>query len=108
LIEPSDKMLINEALRRKRIFEELDKWLQRIKMGVLEVDPSAEVYLFGSVAEGKHTYSSDIDVLVITDKGVEEILPRLWELGVGDPFEVHVRPRSMLEAYRRRGKLIRI
>jgi hypothetical protein len=75
---------------------------------VLETDPCAEVYLFGSVAEGHYTYSSDIDVLIVTDRGVEEVLPRLWEAGIRDPFEIHVRPRSMLEQYRRRDKLIRI
>ena len=45
---------------------------------------------------------------MVTDRGVKEVLPRLWEAGVSDPFEIHVRPRSMLEQYRRRGKLIRI
>lgn len=95
-------------MRRKRVFAELDKWLQVIKERVLEIDPLAEVYLFGSVAEGRHTYSSDIDVLVITDKPVEDVLPRLWEAGIDDPFEIHVRPRSMLETYRRRGRLIKI
>ena len=49
-----------------------------------------------------------IDVLVVTDRRVEEVLPRLWEIGVEDPLEIHVRPRSMLEQYRRRGKLIKI
>lgn len=100
--------MIDEALRRKKVFAELDKWLQVIKEKVLEIDPCAEVYLFGSVAEGRYIYSSDIGILVVTDRGVEEVLPRLWEAGVGDPFEIHVRPRSMLEQYRRRGKLIRI
>ena len=100
--------MIDEALRRKKVFAELDKWLQVIKDKVLEIDPCAEVYLFGSVAEGRYTYSSDIDVLVVTDRGVEEVLPRLWEAGVSDPFEIHVRPRSMLEQYVRKGKLIRI
>jgi predicted nucleotidyltransferase len=95
-------------LRRKKVFAELDKWLQVIKEKMLEIDPCAEVYLFGSVAEGRYTYSSDIDVLIVTDKSVEEVLPRLWEAGVSDPFEIHVRSRSMLEQYRRRGKLIRI
>ena len=95
-------------MRRKKVFAELDKWLQLIKEKVLEIDPCAEIYLFGSVAEERYTYSSDIDVLIVTDKSVEEVLPRLWEAGVSDPFEIHVRPRSMLEQYRRRGKLIRI
>jgi len=99
---------VEEALRRKKVFARLGELLQKIKKRVLELDPKAEVYLFGSVAEGRSTYSSDIDVLVVTDRRVEEVLPRLWEVGVEDPLEIHVRPRSMLEKYRRRGKLIKI
>ena len=95
-------------MRRKKVFARLGELLQKIKKRVLELDPKAEVYLFGSVAEGRCTYSSDIDVLVVTDRRVEEVLPRLWEIGVEDPLEIHVRPRSMLEKYRRRGKLIKI
>ena len=86
-------------MRRKKVFAELDKWLQLIKGKVLEIDPCAEIYLFGSVAEGRYTYSSDIDVLIVTDKSVEEVLPRLWEAGVNDPFEIHVRPRSISLEY---------
>ncbi|RLG17193.1 nucleotidyltransferase domain-containing protein [Nanoarchaeota archaeon] len=104
----SDELLVEEALRRRKVFARLGELLQRIKKRVLELDPEAEVYLFGSVAEGRSTYSSDIDVLVVTDRRVEEVLPRLWEIGVEDPLEIHVRPRSMLEQYRRRSKLIKI
>ena len=104
----SERFLVEEALRRKRVFAELDLLLKRIKEKVLEIDPRAEVYLFGSVAENRHAYSSDIDVLIITDKGVEEVLPRLWEAGIGDPFEIHVRPRKYLQDYAKRSKLIKI
>lgn len=100
--------MIEEALRRRGVFERLPELLQVIKRAVLELDPMAEVYLFGSVAEGRHTYSSDIDVLIITDRRAEEVLPRLWEMGVEDPFEIHVRPRSMLNRYTRRGRLIKV
>jgi len=52
------------------------------------------VYLFGSVAEGKHTYSSDIDVLVITDKGVEEICAdELQPFLTGDFLNFFQKPR---------------
>jgi len=34
---------------------------------VRKIDPSAEVYLFGSTATGKYTGASDIDILVITN-----------------------------------------
>ena len=46
-------------MRRKKVFARLGELLQRVKKRVLELDPKAEVYLFGSVAEGRSTYSSD-------------------------------------------------
>ena len=66
------------------------------------------MYLFGSVAEGDYTLSSDIDVLVITTAEPADLLKELWLAGVKEPFEVHVQPPSMLELYARRGRLIRV
>jgi predicted nucleotidyltransferase len=73
------------------------------------IDPEAEVYLFGSVAEGRHLYSSDVDVLIVT-KGLRpgEMIAFLKEEGFDDPFEIHVVDRSVLELYERRSKLIRL
>ena len=72
------------------------------------IDRNAEVYLFGSVAEGRHTLSSDIDILVVTEKSPGEVLAALWERGIKDPFEIHVVSRDVLEVYARRAKLLRI
>ena len=52
-------MLISEA----RVFREIERYLEIIEEVAREFDPGAEVYLFGSVAEGRRTFSSDIDVL---------------------------------------------
>ncbi len=40
--------------------------MQRIKQNVLEVDPQAEVWLYGSRARGTANEESDWDVLVLT------------------------------------------
>ena len=40
--------------------------MQRIKQNVLEVDPQAEVWLYGSRARGTASSDSDWDVLVLT------------------------------------------
>jgi len=48
-----------------------------IAEAVKEIDGDAEVYLFGGVAEGRHPLSSDIDVLVVTDKPPGEVLAKL-------------------------------
>jgi predicted nucleotidyltransferase len=42
--------------------------LNRIKAGISEKDPEAEVYLYGSRARGDHRADSDWDILVITTR----------------------------------------
>ncbi len=100
--------LVEEAKRRAKIFSRLEEHLRVIVNTVKSLDPEAEVYLFGSVAEGRHLLSSDIDVLVVTEAHPGTVLAELWRRGIGDPFEVHVVGREMLEAYRRRAKLVKL
>jgi predicted nucleotidyltransferase/regulator of replication initiation timing len=78
--------LVEEALRRRAIFDNLEKYLARLKEVVQGVDPDAEVYLFGSVAEKRHGYSSDIDILIITEKERIEVLEALHNT-VGAPMD---------------------
>lgn len=101
-------VLASEALRRRRVFENLGDYLKVLVDVVRGVDPRAEVYLFGSVVEGRHTYSSDIDVLIVTDARPEEVITRLWRHGVEDPFEFHVIPRKDLPKYARRARLVKV
>lgn len=39
-----------------------------VKKIIKEIDSNAKVYVFGSTVRGKYTASSDIDILVITEK----------------------------------------
>lgn len=75
---------------------------------VKQLDRDAKVYLFGSVAEGRHLLSSDIDILIVTEKPPEEVLAVLWSYGVKDPFEIHIATKEMLEYYKRRAKLVEV
>ncbi|MFN3621270.1 MAG: nucleotidyltransferase domain-containing protein [Nitrososphaerales archaeon] len=100
--------MIKEAKRRAEIFRNLSEYLEKIVKIVTRLDPNAEVYLFGSVAEDKHLLSSDIDVLVVTKISPGEILASLWRDGVKDPFEIHVITGDLLDIYKRRAKLIKI
>ena len=52
--------------------------------------------------------SSDIDVLVVTDKSPAEVLKRLWEAGIKDPFEIHVATKEELKLYKAKAKLTRV
>lgn len=67
------------------------KVAQKVKYIVRKMDPDARVYVFGSVVRGRFTASSDIDVLVVTEK-----IERKYEMMVSvykaieAPVELHV------------------
>lgn len=50
------------------------EFLQQVKRSILEIDPQAEVWLFGSRARGDAREDSDWDFLVLTDKPVDRSL----------------------------------
>ena len=100
--------MIKEAIRRREIRRNLDEHLRRIREVVRRLDPEAEVYLFGSVAEGRGNLASDIDVLIVTELKPELVLSELWRAGIKDPFEIHIHRRKDLSAFKRRGRLVRV
>lgn len=104
----SRELILKYARRRRDVFENLDKYLEKIKEIVKNIDHDAEIYLFGSVAEGKHLLSSDIDILIISKTPKEKIIVELWRNGIDYPFEFHVYPPPYLDLFRRRAKLIKI
>ena len=103
----SHDLLVETALKRQEAFKNLPKYLKAIKNKVSELDPKAEVYLFGSVAEGKHNYSSDIDILIITTLYPANVMAELWKAGIKDPFEIHVYPREKAGFFKK-AKLIKL
>jgi len=104
----SHELLVKEALRRQEVFKNLDKYLEVIKSTVIKLEEDAQVYLFGSVAEGEHLYSSDIDVLVVTSLDPAVVISELWKNGIKDPFEIHVCSPENLALYKSKSKLIKI
>jgi len=102
------RIIVKEAHRRREIFSNLEKWLGTIHETVKEIDPKAEAYLFGSVAEKRHNLSSDIDILITTEHKPEEIITKLWKRGIKNPFEIHVIKPSELQKYKQRSKLINL
>lgn len=104
----SDKALLEEAMRRRAVLKNLEHYLARIKQVVKELDENGEVYLFGSVAEGEYTLSSDIDVLIITEKDPFQMRVELWRAGITEPFELHIYAPQQAEQLKRRAKLRRI
>ena len=101
-------ILVKRALKRREVFRKLWDYLETVKRVVRELDPEAELFLFGSVAEGRYNYSSDIDILIVTDLHPAKILSELWRAGIKEPFEIHVHPPEKAAIYKNRAKLLRI
>lgn len=95
-------------MQRRLVFQGLQGYLEVIKRVVGELDPEAEVYLFGSVAEGRNNLSSDIDILIVSRVDPATVHLKLWRAGVKEPFEIHVHTREEAAFYEGRVKLLRI
>ncbi len=104
----SRELILKYAIKRREVFKNLNGYLARIKKVVKNIDPQAEIYLFGSVAEGNYILSSDIDILIITDKPREKIVTELWKNGISDPFEIHIYTVEYLDLFKKRAKLVKI
>ena len=67
------------------------KTAQKVKEIVKEIDPKAEVYVFGSTVRGKYTAASDIDILIVTNKIKEKykIMVKTYKK-VKAPIELHI------------------
>ncbi len=75
--------------------------LETIKKNVIELDPKAEIFIFGSVAEKKYNYSSDIDIIIVTKLNSTKVHLELWKAGIRDPFEIHVHPSEKASLYKK-------
>lgn len=104
----SYELILYEILSRQDVFNNIDRYLRLIVEVVKSIDENASIYLFGSVAEGKYIAASDIDVLIITRLKPSDILVKLWEAGIGDPFEIHIQPPEKLKYYEKKAYLKRI
>jgi predicted nucleotidyltransferase len=75
--------------------------IDRIKSLVTEVDPSADVILYGSRARGDNNPDSDWDILILVDTDVDLAYERTFrhklydlELETGETFSVFVYNKS--------------
>ena len=90
-------------LRRKEdrclrnYFEKYREYVKVIKRKAVNLLGHVNVYVFGSVVEGDYTLSSDIDVLIVSEKVPKKLSSRaritveiLKEIGIFSPFEIHL------------------
>jgi len=92
----------------KKFFERYRDYAKVIKEVAMEELGEAKVFVFGSVIEGRHTPSSDIDVLVVSENMPKSMEERakirakiLRRVGVTSPFEIHLANPREFEWYRR-------
>lgn len=104
----SHDVLVKTALKRQEAFNNLPKHLRTIKKTVRGLDPEAKIYLFGSAGSKEHNYSSDIDILVVTNLHPARIHADLWKAGIKEPFEIHVHTREEAEFFTKATKLTQI
>jgi predicted nucleotidyltransferase len=71
-----------------------------VKELVVQVDPEARVYICGSLLRGRFTASSDIDILVVSER--PELEYRIKTLVYGSteaPVQIHFCSREKLETW---------
>ncbi len=97
---------IDEGLRIRQVFDNIWEFLSDVKEQVLKLFPGAEVYLFGSVARGRYTATSDIDILVVTDvtdwETVDRAKAKLRRMFIDTSVELHIADRTMFERWYKR------
>ena len=93
---------------RRRMIEEWRYYVGKIARACKELLRDCEVYVFGSVVEGKWTGGSDVDVLVVSDevprsnRGRAEVKAMIEEkagLPLTHPFEIHLVSRDEARWY---------
>ncbi len=73
---------------------------KKVKEIVSEYDDSARVYVFGSVVRGDYTGSSDIDILIVTDKlDIKyDLMVRIY-MELDAPIQLHIVSRELMEGW---------
>jgi len=97
---------VESGLRYREFFGRVWEFLAEVKEQVLKLLPDAEVYLFGSVARGRYTAASDIDILVVTGLAERELIDRakakLKKMYLDVPVEFHIVDKTLFEKWYRR------
>ena len=101
-------ILIESANEKRKYFRNYLTYAKKIKEIATKLLGKSEVFVFGSVVEGKHTPSSDIDILIVSENVPKSLEDRakisakiLKEIDIFAPFELHIVNEKEFEWYRR-------
>jgi len=99
--------LLKARLEITRVARDWRLWSKAIAKAARKVLGLCEVYVFGSVVEGRMTGGSDVDVLIVVDVLPENFAARanlvaeieeLARLPLYHPFEIHLVTRKEADA----------
>ncbi|MGQ9469836.1 MAG: nucleotidyltransferase domain-containing protein [Nitrososphaerales archaeon] len=91
-------MSIEYNVKRLRYLKNCMEVARMVKKIVLQYDSSAEVYVFGSVVKDRVTVSSDIDILVLSDKPeLEDEIKVAIIKSIDAPVEIHFATHAQYE-----------
>ncbi len=83
-------MSVKYDLKKLDYLKNYKEVVSRVKTILKKHDPKAELYVFGSVLEGKMTALSDIDLLVVSNRPEIEYPLKLEVYQASDaPLEIH-------------------
>lgn len=86
---------IERAKQQEKYFKNWRHYAEEIKKVAQDILGEVEVYVFGSILR-KDEVAQDIDILIISSElkstsQKSRVKAEIWkELGIGDPFEIHL------------------
>ncbi len=105
--------IIRFRLEIVKLAEDWEKWVKRIADASRRVLGESEVYVFGSIVEGRATGGSDVDILIVSSNVPEKVGARSRVKAVIEeeaglplyhPFQIHLATPREAEWYRRHMK----
>lgn len=109
-------IIAQTAEEERKYFENYMEYARLIKELAGNLLEKAEVYVFGSVVEGRYTPASDIDILIVSENTPHKQGERskivgkiIKEIDVFAPFEIHLVNYKEFNWYDRFiGKMIKV
>jgi len=95
--------LLKARIEISKIIRDWRFWCEAIAKAAGEVLGLCEVYVFGSVVEGRVTGGSDVDVLIVADRlpknfslrgNIKAKIEEAAKLPLYHPFEIHLATRK--------------
>jgi len=101
-------LVLSQKKEEEKYFKNYSSYAKKIAIITRKSLPDLKIYLFGSILKNKQTPSSDIDLLIFSEKMPQRLSARnrikvkiLKEIGFFSPFELHLVNREEFEFYQK-------